>query len=46
MIEVYNPCIHDYEKDKPSFIEIEEGHFVMCNERERIIYEEVINNEI
>ncbi len=42
---IYDPSIHDYSKDKPSFVEIEKGHFVMSNEFERLEYERVLNNE-
>ena len=31
----YNPLLaHDYSQDKPSFKEISEGHFVLCNQKE------------
>lgn len=33
-IEVYNPDCHNYDEDKPEFIEIEEGHFVLANKGE------------
>jgi len=32
----YSPKIHDYRTDKPSFVEITEGHFVYANEKEVI----------
>ncbi|NLB89649.1 MAG: ABC transporter ATP-binding protein [Clostridiales bacterium] len=33
-LEIYDPKIHQYEKNKPSFIEIEPGHFVHGNKEE------------
>lgn len=30
----YNPAMHDYRIDKPSFVEIKEGHFILANEKE------------
>jgi len=33
-IEIYDPSQHNYEMDPPSFVEIEEGHFVLANEEE------------
>ncbi|WP_404427007.1 ATP-binding cassette domain-containing protein [Ureibacillus chungkukjangi] len=37
-IEVYDPKLHDYMKNPPSFVEIEEGHFVLANEEEIAVY--------
>lgn len=35
----YNPLLsHDYSVDKPSFKEITDGHFVLCNEKEYAEY--------
>lgn len=31
---VYDPKLHEYEKNPPSFVEIEPGHFVLANELE------------
>ncbi|QCR33060.1 ATP-binding cassette domain-containing protein [Lysinibacillus sp. SGAir0095] len=33
-IEIYDPTQHNYVLDPPSFVEIEEGHFVLANEEE------------
>ena len=30
----YNPMMHDYTEDKPEFIEIKPGHFVLANKKE------------
>ncbi|BEP28649.1 ATP-binding cassette domain-containing protein [Helicovermis profundi] len=34
IIEVYNPECHNYEIDKPKWVEIEKDHFVLANEEE------------
>lgn len=31
---VYDPSIHHYDEDPPSWVEIEEGHFILANEEE------------
>ena len=42
----YNPlAAHDYSVDKPQLIEITPGHFVYCNEMERVKYLKELNNE-
>ena len=33
-VEIYDPTQHRYETHPPSFIEVEEGHFVLANEEE------------
>jgi oligopeptide transport system ATP-binding protein len=33
---VYTPDLHDYDVDKPSFVEISPGHFVWANESELV----------
>ena len=42
MLEVYDPTQHDYSTDKPSWVEIEEGHFVWGNEKELSKYREML----
>ncbi|MDN4494508.1 ATP-binding cassette domain-containing protein [Ureibacillus aquaedulcis] len=37
-IEIYDPSQHNYIKDPPSFVEIEDGHFVLANEEELTRY--------
>lgn len=34
VMEVYDPTQHHYDSNPPSFVEIEEGHFVLANEEE------------
>ena len=40
---VYNPDIHDYSVDKPSWVEITKGHFVYANSKELAEYKEILN---
>jgi len=37
-IEIYDSSCHSYEEDKPKFVEIEEGHFILANEEEIKLY--------
>ena len=43
VLEVYDPSQHDYTVDKPSWVEIEEGHFVWGNEQELNKYRDMLN---
>ena len=38
VLEVYDPSCHNYETDKPQWIEIEEDHFIMANQEELAVY--------
>lgn len=40
---VYDPSIHDYSVDKPSWVEILPGHFIYANEKELAEYKAEIN---
>lgn len=40
VLEIYDENSHDYINKPPSWIEIEEGHFVLCNEKELNEYKE------
>lgn len=42
VVEVYDPSCHHYETDKPSWVEIEEGHFVYANNEEQEKYKEML----
>ena len=42
VLEVYDPTQHDYSVDKPSWVEIEEGHMVWANEKELAKYREML----
>jgi oligopeptide transport system ATP-binding protein len=44
VVEIYDPKIHDYERDPASWMEILPGHFVLCNSREREGYEAKLAN--
>ncbi len=44
-VQVYDPSLHDYSVEKPTFKEIEKGHFVMCNSVEHEAYKEVLKSE-
>ena len=41
-LEVYDPTQHDYSVDKPSWVEIEEGHMIWGNEKEIGKYREML----
>lgn len=41
-LEVYDPTRHDYSVDKPSWVEIEEGHMIWGNEKEIGKYREML----
>lgn len=41
-MEIYDPSQHQYDKMPPSFVEIEEGHFVLANEEEVERYREIL----
>ena len=38
VLEVYDPSCHNYETDKPQWVEIEEDHFIMANQEELDAY--------
>jgi len=42
-LEVYDPDQHDYETDKPSWVEVEPGHMVWANEQEVENYRKILN---
>ncbi len=42
-LEVYDPSVHDYEIDKPSWVEVEEGHMVWANQKEVENYRKILN---
>lgn len=41
-IEIYDPSQHNYNVNPPSFIEVEEGHFVLANEEELTQYRSTV----
>ncbi len=42
-LEVYDPSQHDYETDKPSWVEVEDGHMVWANQKEVENYRKILN---
>ncbi len=42
-LEYYDRTMHDYSKDKPAWTEIENGHFVLANEKELEDYRRRLN---
>lgn len=42
VLEIYDPSCHDYDKDKPEWVEIEEEHFILANKREIEEYKEML----
>lgn len=45
VVEVYHPSQHRYEENPPSFVEIEEGHFILANEEELTHYRTSLKRE-
>jgi oligopeptide transport system ATP-binding protein len=45
VVEIYDPKIHDYEREPPSWMEVLPGHFVLCNNREREEFEKKLQQE-
>ncbi|WP_155593808.1 ATP-binding cassette domain-containing protein [Lysinibacillus cavernae] len=46
VVEVYDPSQHSYDQNPPSFVEIEEGHFVLANEEELVNYRTSLKMEV
>ncbi|HOG01019.1 MAG TPA: ATP-binding cassette domain-containing protein, partial [Clostridia bacterium] len=40
---VYDPSRHNYESSAPKWLEMEEGHFVLANEEESLVYRKELN---
>lgn len=45
VVEVYDPSQHRYEENPPSFVEIEEGHFILANAEELAHYRTSLKRE-
>ena len=43
VLEVYDPSQHEYETDKPGWVEVEEGHWVWANQKEIDNYRKILN---
>ena len=37
-LTVYDPAMHDYDDNPPSWQEIRPGHFILANEREAALW--------
>lgn len=46
VVEIYDPSQHRYDIDPPSFVEIEEGHFVLANQEEMTNYRTIQKSEV
>ena len=46
VLKIYDPSEHDYEIDKPEWVEIEEEHFVLANKKEVEEYKEILNRKV
>ncbi len=44
-VMLYDPSKHDYETDRPAFVEVEAGHFVFANSVEIEEYKRILNHE-
>ncbi len=42
VLEVYDSSMHDYSTDKPRWIEIEPGHFIVANDKEEAQYRKML----
>lgn len=45
LLEIYDPSCHNYTTDKPNWVEIEPGHFVLGNNKEMEDYRRVLNRK-
>jgi oligopeptide transport system ATP-binding protein len=45
VVELYDPSVHHYEKEPPSWTEVAEGHFVLCNGPEQEEYKKRLQNK-
>lgn len=44
VLKIYDPSLHDYDIDKPEWVEIEEEHFILANKREAEEYRKILEN--
>ena len=44
VLYTYDPSIHDYSVDKPEWLELEGGHFVLANNKEAEQYRKELAN--
>lgn len=43
VLEIYDPSCHNYEKNPPKWVEIEQGHYILANDKEIEEYRGVLN---
>lgn len=43
VLEIYDPSCHDYESNPPKWVEIEEEHFVLANDKEIEEYKKILD---
>ncbi|WP_338121793.1 ATP-binding cassette domain-containing protein [Lysinibacillus fusiformis] len=46
VVEIYDPTQHRYADSPPSFVEIEDGHFILANEEELTVYRTSLKREV
>ncbi|WP_396627830.1 ATP-binding cassette domain-containing protein [Lysinibacillus fusiformis] len=46
VVEIYDPTQHRYDDCPPSFVEIEDGHFILANEEELTVYRTLLKREV
>ena len=46
VIEIYDPSCHNYDVDKPEWVEIEQDHFILANKEETIKYKETLESKV
>jgi len=46
IVEIYDPAQHCYDRNPPTFKEVEEGHFVLANEQEMAKYQASLQMEV
>ena len=44
-LEIYDPSIHHYETDKPSWVEIRQQHYIFCNQQELEYYRKKLQTQ-
>ncbi|MCF6462975.1 ATP-binding cassette domain-containing protein [Clostridium sp. Cult1] len=43
VLEIYDPSCHNYEKNPPKWVEIEQGHYILANDKEIEEYRGILN---
>lgn len=45
VLKIYNPQVHDYSVDKPKWVQVEKGHFVLGNNKEIEEYKQILRKK-